>query len=132
MRIGFVFAATVGTLALLLTAGCASNDKKPTPKQAATERWNGARASVMISLAKDQFKTGSFEQCRKTVDGALKLSPKDPQLHMLSAKLAIEQGQLELAQKELDETRKLTPNEAEAYYLSGVVYQRWQRPQTAY
>src|SRR4051794_4450944 len=118
MRIQFVIAGTVAAIALLVSAGCASTDKKPTAKQVATQKWNGARSNVMASLAKDQFKSGNFEQCRKTVDGALALNPKDPQLHLLSAKLAIEQGQLELAEKELGETRNLTPKDAESYYLS--------------
>ena len=97
MRIQSVIAATVAAITLLTAAGCASHDKTPAAKQVVTEKWNNARASVMVGLAKDQFKAGSFEQCRKTVDGALALNPKDPELHMLSAKLAIEQGQLGLA-----------------------------------
>src|SRR5437867_2865776 len=118
-------------LAILVSAGGCQNGKERNTK-AATARWNGTRANVLYSLAKDQFKAGNLEECRKTVNSALKLDPKNPALHILSARLAIEQGQLEAAERELADARKLAPNAAEAYYLSGVIYQRWQKPQTAY
>jgi Flp pilus assembly protein TadD len=121
----------VAALAILLSAGGCQNGKAKDKKEA-TARWNRARAGVMLSLANDQFKAGNLEQCRKTVDGALKLDPQNPSLHILSAKLCIEQGQLEMAERELEEARRAAPNAAEAYYLSGVVYQRWQKPQMAY
>src|SRR5690606_39938302 len=38
---------------------------------------------------------------------------------------------LELAQKFCDQARKLDEKNAEADYLSGVIYQRWQRPETS-
>src|SRR5688500_1565793 len=121
----------VAALAILLTAtGCQSTKAKDKEKAAA--RWNKARAGVMLSLANDQFKAGNLEQCRRTVDGAIKLDPQNPNLHILSAKLSIEQGQLEAAERQLEEARRVAPNAAEAYYLSGVVFQRWQKAQTAY
>ena len=120
----------VAALAILLTAtGCQNKAKD---KAQAAARWNRARANVMFSLANDQFKAGNLEQCRKTVDGAIKLDPQNPSLHILSAKISIEQGQLEAAERQLEEARRVAPNAAEAYYLSGVVFQRWQKAQTAY
>ena len=121
----------VAALAILLTASGCQNSKSKDKKEAAA-RWNKARAGVMYSLANDQFKAGNLEQCRKTVDGAIKLDPQNPSLHILSAKICIEQGQLEAAERELEEARRVAPNAAEAYYLSGVVFQRWQKAQTAY
>src|SRR5690349_8169529 len=86
--------------AATLAGGCAGN-KKETSKQAAGQRWNAARAGVLLTLARDQYASGNFDKCRKTLDDALKLDPENPQLHLLSAKLSIEQGQLELAEREL-------------------------------
>src|SRR5262249_47462131 len=51
---------------------------------------------------------------------------------VLSAKIAIEQGQLERADRELATARTAAPNDGEALYLSGVVCQRWQKPQEAF
>jgi Flp pilus assembly protein TadD len=125
-----VFAAVV-----IAIAGCQSSTtvaaKQPTPTEAATAEWNGARASVLGGLAEDQYKTGNFDKCRYTVDQALVLDAKNPNLHLLSAKLAIEQGQLELAERELSTARTLDPKSAEADYLSGVICQRWQKPEDA-
>src|SRR6478672_3519329 len=60
------------------------------------------------------------------------MDPKNAKVRVLSGKLAIEQGQLELAEKELAIARESDPKEAEADYLSGVVCQRWQKPEAAY
>jgi Flp pilus assembly protein TadD len=121
------FAALVIALA---STGCANSKQKNTKE--ATAKWNKQRALVMLSLGTDQFKAGNIEQARTTVDTALKLDPQNPSLRILSAKLSLEQGQLEYAERELETARKFAPNAAEAYYLSGVVFQRWQKSQTAY
>ncbi|MGH7176855.1 MAG: tetratricopeptide repeat protein [Tepidisphaeraceae bacterium] len=117
-------------LALALT-GCAQT-KMPNQKEQAKKHWNDARASVLFGLAHDQYKSGNFDKCRITLNEALKLSPDNAKLHVLSAKLAIEQNQLELAEKELGTAREKDPKGAEADYLSGVVAQRWQKPEAAY
>lgn len=122
---------TALVMALTLSATGCQNGKAKNKKDA-TARWNHARAGVMASLAKDQFRAGNFETCRKTVDDALKMDPTNAQLHIISAKLYLEQGQLEIAERELEQARKYAPNDAEPYYLSGVVYQRWQKPERAY
>src|SRR3954467_14304890 len=80
--------------------GCAGNHQK-TQREAAQKQWNGARAGVLFSLAKDQYSTGNFDKARQTVDEALKLDPTNAQIHVLGAKLAIEQGQLEVAEIDL-------------------------------
>jgi tetratricopeptide (TPR) repeat protein len=85
-----------------------------------------------LGLAKDQYKNGNFDQCRQTVNDALKLAPDNVPCRLLSARLAIEQGQLEVADRELSAARKVDPKNAEVDYLSGVIYQRWQKPETAY
>ncbi|HZN68501.1 MAG TPA: tetratricopeptide repeat protein, partial [Tepidisphaeraceae bacterium] len=130
MQKKFWYVAVAALLIAASTAGCGNSSKKHSAE--AQGRWNRARAGVMLSLARDQFKAGSLEQCRKNTDAALRLDPKNAQLYVLSAKLRIEQGQLELAERELQQARKLSPKDGEPFYLSGVVYQRWQKPQTAY
>ena len=115
--------------ALILMTGCQANRKAQ--NQAATEQWNMARAGVQYGLARQQYKTGNFDKSRESIQQGLKLEPNNAALRILSAKVAIEQGQLELAEKELERARTAAPANAEADYLSGVVYQRWQRTQTA-
>src|SRR4051794_25149987 len=86
-------------LAGLLTGGCGSNatnkPKEPTQKEAALRQWNGTRAAVLYTLAKQQYEGGNFDDCRKSLDDALSYNGENPKLHLLSAKLGIEQGRLE-------------------------------------
>jgi Flp pilus assembly protein TadD len=129
----FVVASVLasGLLLPLSTAGCAGESKQ-TQKEKATAQWNGTRAAVMLSLAGDQYQNGNFDKCRKTLTDAERMDPTNAKVRVLSAKLAIEQGQLELAEKELAIARESDPADAVADYLSGVVCQRWQKPERAY
>ncbi len=113
---------------LAAAVGCSSTPTK-TQREAAKEQWNQTRASVLVSLAKDQYVNGNLDKCRETLESALRMDPINPQLHILSAKLSIEKSELEAAQQSLEFARKLDPKNAEADYLSGVIYQRWQRPE---
>ncbi len=121
---------------IVAVAGCETTSTGPvhkqvTPTQAATEHWNSTRATVMGSLAEDQYKNGNFDKARLSVDDALRLDPKSASLHLLSARIAIEQGQLEIADHELASARTLDEKNADADYLSGVICQRWQKFQAA-
>ncbi|MGB7158905.1 MAG: tetratricopeptide repeat protein [Tepidisphaeraceae bacterium] len=119
-------------LAILLMAGCQSGPKKPTQKELAKAQWNRTRAGVLYSLANDQFATGNFDKSRQTVNEALTLDPEHAPLRILSAKLNVEQGQLEAAEADLKLARAAAPKNAEAEYLSGVIHQRWQKPEMAH
>jgi Tfp pilus assembly protein PilF len=113
-----------------LLAACQQNNN-PTPSEAAKAQWNTARANVMLSVATDQFNNGDFERARQTVDEAPRMDQKNAPLRILSAQLAIEQGQLDVADRELAEARTIDPKNPKAFYLSGVVYQRWEQPSKA-
>jgi tetratricopeptide (TPR) repeat protein len=132
MRLKWMLPVACGVaLGLGVLGGCSETKKQPTQKQQATQEWNRARANVMYGLAKDQYATGNLDPARKTADDALRLDPDNGPLRVLSAKLAIEAGNLDLADKELAKARKINPKNAEADYLTGVVNQRWQKPEAA-
>lgn len=119
-------------LALALAGGCSTNGKKePTQHEAAKQQWNNARAAVLYSLGKQQYEGGNFDDCRKSLDDALKMAPDNVASHLLMAKVGIEQGKLDQSLHELETVRQLAPGNADADYLAGVIYQRWQRPDTA-
>ncbi len=121
-------------LACVGLAGCQNSHPAPTPTQQALaqKQWSDARAGVLGTLAQDQYRNGNFEKCAQTLEEALRLEPASADLHLLAARLAIEQGYLEIAQQHLARVRQIDPANAEADYLSGVVLQRWQQPQKAY
>src|SRR5215211_4841107 len=132
MRLKWMLPVACGVaVGLGVVGGCSSATKKPTQKQQATQDWNRARAHVKFGLAKDQYATGNLEASRKTTDDAQRLDPENGPLRVLSARLAIEAGNLDLADKELAKARKINPKNAEADYLTGVVNQRWQKPEAA-
>jgi tetratricopeptide (TPR) repeat protein len=121
-------ALTTASLFAGLAGGCASDNKK-TQKEQAVAQWRGARAGVMHNLARDQFTSGNFDKARSTCDEALSIDPESVPLHVLSARIALEQNRLDSADKSLAEARRRNPKYAEALYLSGIVAQRWQKPE---
>jgi len=126
------FALSVIVLAAI---GCSSNSgnkpKELTQQEMARKQWNMARAAVLYKLAKEQYATGNLNDCRKTLDDAYRMAPDNLAVRLLSARVSIEMGKLEAAETELQQIRAADPTNHEADYLSGVIYQRWQRPQTA-
>ncbi len=112
-------------------SGCSSSKPQPTQSEAAQKQWSQARSGVLETLAVDQYRNGNFDKCQATLDEALRLTPQNSSLHILAARLAIEQGSLESADKHLELAKKLDPTNPEADYLTGVVLQRWQQPQQA-
>jgi tetratricopeptide (TPR) repeat protein len=120
-------------MAVAAMAGCQQSDKKtPTQKEMAVKHWNEARASVMASLAKSQYESGNPDKAQQTIADALRLVPDSAVLHVMEGKMCLEQGQLEQADRELATARTLDPKNADADYFSGVVYQRWDKPQEAF
>lgn len=117
--------------AALAVCGCASGTKTKTQKEQAAAQWAGTRATVLASLAGDQYRAGNFEKSRQTVDQAIALDPTSARLHLLSARLDIEQGRLEPADRSLKLAATLDEKDAEIDYLQGIVQQRWQRTEAA-
>jgi Tfp pilus assembly protein PilF len=133
MRIRRLLTVACFAAAALAAGGCSSSgEAKPTERELAQKRWAAARAGVMVTLAKDQYRNGQFDKARKSADEALRLSPENAQAHLVSARLLIEKGQLEAAEQALATARRITPDDGEGYYLSGVVMQRWQKHDQAY
>jgi tetratricopeptide (TPR) repeat protein len=119
------YVSAVLALAVLLM-GCQQDNKKAQSDQA-RQRWDATRAAVIGNLAKEQYENGHFEKARESANQALAMNPLSPPLHILSARISIEEGRLEAADRSLAEARRLDPRNAEADYLSGVVCQRWQK-----
>ena len=118
---------------LFAIVGCNSPSKpEPSSHATAAQKWNVARAGVLGSLATEQYKGGNLDKARGTVDQAMTMDPQNAALRVLSAKIAIEQSQLDLAEKELRRAQLMDARNAEADYLCGMVYQRWQKADTAY
>src|SRR3954471_17062055 len=107
------FVKALPALVLAAVVGCQSATKPhPTPHAEMTQQWNAARAGILGSLATEQYKGGNLAKARETVENAMKLNPKNAPLHVLSAKIAIEQGQFDQAEKELRVAQLMDPGMA--------------------
>lgn len=126
------FTPIIPVLLLAILNGCQPQAKQPTASEAGKKQWNATRAAVLANLASDQFHNGDFERARQSINEALRMDGESAPIRVISARVAIEQAQLELAEKELKLARQFDPKNPEADYLSGVVYQRWQKPDVAY
>lgn len=115
-------------VALSTLVGCTNHKSQ---KQAAKEQWGRTRAAVLLSLANDQYRSGNLDKAAETTNQAIAVDPTNVELHLLKARLQIEEGALEGAMANLEIARKLSPEHAEIEYLTGVIHQRWQRPQQA-
>lgn len=126
-RLGRVLGLAGVLILVIASAGCQPGKNK----QEVYQHWNSARAGVQGSLAAERYKLGNLEDARKAVDEAIKLDPGNATYRVLSARIYIEKNMLEAADQELATARKLAPRLGDADYLSGIVYQRWQKPDLA-
>src|SRR5262245_61509527 len=103
----------IPALILAIAVGCNSQHKPElTNKEKGRQQWNNARSAVLYQLAKEQYDAGNLPDCRKSLDQAQALNPENPAIHVLAAKVAIEQGLLEPAERELRDARAGDPNNA--------------------
>lgn len=131
---------THGIVALLLAAtasamlaGCASQEAnhKRWVKNA-DGRWRNMRAQLIYSMAKQQFEAGSLHQAEQEVENGLEVAPKNANLQLLAGQIALERGKLERAYHLFGSVMALDKKQDKAYYLQGVILQRWQQYHDAY
>ncbi len=119
-------AALVAAVGLLF-AGCGSlPDHQATQKEEQYNVWNATRLGVLLQLATQQYEVGDYDKCRETMKEAFSYKVANADLEVLAAKVELEKGTLDKAANYLKTAVQIDANKAEAYYLLGVVYQRWQ------
>lgn len=121
----------LGLSAAAFLGGCDSGKKHQTIKEEQYNRWNMTRIGVMAQLAKQQYEVGDYDKCKETLAQCLALNAPHAGIHILAAKVDIEKGNLETAADQLHQASRIDPNDPEPYYLLGVVFQRWQKPDVA-
>ena len=89
------------------------------------------KLDIVYQVAEQQYKVGDLTKCRETLKPALDSGTPHAKLRVLSARVELEGGSLELAASELKTALAIDPSLAEPLYLLGVVYQRWQKYETA-
>ena len=128
MKHGKVITLTAAALiAPLLLVGCKDMSALTEEKADAKNRWLELRSSMMLDMAKQQFKTGDLTQAEKSCKDGLSIDPTHAGLHVLAGRIAIERGKLERAYHLFNAAIELQPENPEPYYYQGLVLQRWQR-----
>ncbi len=93
--------------------------------------FNRQRLDIMYQVAEQQYKVGEFDKCRESLKTALAVTTPYAPTHVLAARVELEGGSLEVAATQLKEALAIDAAKAEPLYLLGVVYQRWQKFDTA-
>ncbi|MCL2647060.1 MAG: tetratricopeptide repeat protein [Phycisphaerales bacterium] len=120
-------AVIAGTLAV---TSCGLDNHKSAHEQGTTS-WNMARLAIIYQLAETQYKAGDYDKCTETLKEAFETKALFAPMHVLAAKVNIEKGNLEPAANYLNAAIRINAGLPEPYYLMGVIYQRWQKPEAA-
>jgi superkiller protein 3 len=129
-KLRLLMLTTTALFAAALSAGCVT-ETHAQAKQAAVERWTSARTDIIFSLAIQAFENGDLDKAEKHCKHGIASNPKDPAFHDLYARVLIERGELERAFNHLEYALGQDENRAQTHYLFGVVFQRWQRYESA-
>jgi tetratricopeptide (TPR) repeat protein len=121
-----VLAATLGMI------GCAATQSHHQKNvNEAEKRWKNARGGLLLQAAQRQFDAGDLTQASKTLDDAINYDPSNGKLHLLSARISLEQGHLERCFRQLEMASEFDKTLSQVPYYQGVVQQRWQKYELA-
>lgn len=110
--------------ALVGLTGCNLSMPMGDARKASLDRWNAARSQVKAALAADQLAAGNVSDARAESEKALALTPEDPKLLTLRARVALAAGDAAGAAKMLETAQSRGATDAETDYLVGVVHQQ--------
>jgi len=119
----------LSAVAVAALAACAAEHQKFV--EPAAKDFDRQRLDIMYQVAEQQYKVGDLAKCRESVKAALAVKTPYAPMHVLAARVEIEGGNLDVAASELKKALAIDGTKAEPLYLLGVVYQRWQKFDTA-
>lgn len=97
----------------------------------ANARWNGVKSGIALNMATDSFNSGNLKLAQNTINDALMNDGENPELWLMSGRIALENSELELSYRCLEKAIEFDPELPGSYYYQGVVSQRWQRYEQA-
>ena len=129
MILGLLLAAlTAGAL-----AGCDAALDKGHKEFTAQSRadFDRQKLNILCQVAEQQYKVGDLDKCRESLKNALTVATPYAPIHILAARVELEGGNLDVAASQLKTALEIDSTKAEPLYLLGLVYQRWQKFDTA-
>lgn len=124
--------AVVLLLAVIALPACGPGRTHEKHVNAADDRWRAVRSGMFLQMAQQRFDTGDLDEAEGQLVEALTVDPKNPELFILSGRIALERGQLERSYNRFSQAIELGPDRARAYYYRGLVEQRWMKYQAAF
>ena len=127
MRRNFLYRTLVTATFTALFTGCAAEHAKFVKPH--EDGFAATRMSMLYQAAEQQYKVGELAKCRDSLRAAIEADAKHPYapLFVLAGRVELEGGSLENAATDLKKAVELDGKNGEAFYLLGVVYQRWQK-----
>lgn len=99
--------------ALFAFAACGDGPEVSSPRTQLADKW--------LTRAKASFRSGDVEDATQAIDGALKTAPKDPETHLLAAKIALSRLDFDTAIKQTEgiETSDAKGVRGRAFWYAG-------------
>lgn len=116
-------------VALAVCAGCQTHAEN---KKLAEQRWRKASANIKLTLARQQYDNGKYEQAAKTIQECISVDPDSTLAHLLYGKLLLAQGHLYRARQELGLAVEQNSRIDEGWYWLGVVAEQQRNYPRAY
>jgi len=129
----WLLALTLAGVFASALSGCATDHNRHKEwVHKANSRWQNMRAQLILAMAKQRFDSGDLDQAEQSVRNGLQIAPDNPKLQLLAGQIALERGRLERAYRLFGSVIALDKKMDLAYYLQGVILQRWRQYQDAY
>lgn len=112
--------------------GCGDFEKTPfgkhmtqDQKAEAKQTWNTVRGDVKLQIVRQQLDADRLDEAQKVLETVLATSPQDARVHVLAARLRLEQGRMADARSAIVMAQQLAPTDGEVQYYAGIVAQRY-------
>ena len=102
--------------AILFAGGCQQSSIK-------NKNWDSVSAKMKLTQAKEQFRSGEFEEARKNVQVCLMNDPQNTEANLLYGQIFLAMDQFDKAVEHINIALNNNPTLAEGWYFLGIAYQ---------
>lgn len=125
-------AGAASVLTMTLLAGCGSTGRYTKEvAESATTRMNAIRAETERTMAEQSFLSGKLDRAEERLRDAIGIDPSSAGLHVLMARVNLEQNKIRSALTAAARGVGLAPDDPGAHYVLGLVHERAGNPAEA-
>ena len=97
---------------MLLSAGCQQSSAKD-------KTWGSVTGRMKLSMAKEQFRKGNFEEARKNIQVCLMDDPENAEANLLYGQIFLAMDQFDKAVEYINISLNYDPKLAQGWYFLG-------------